>query len=556
MNSVCLECNKNFLIRKEEIEFIKKVSPVLDSISYQLPLPKLCPNCRQKSRLAFRNEFSFYKRKCDFSGKNLISVYSPDSTYQVYDQNVWWSDQYDPLSYGQPFDFSKTFFEQFAELNLRVPKVAIQNSKSENSEYTNYSSENKNCYMVVGGLGAEDCYYSYRIFYSKDSVDCFDVYKCELCKDCIQSENLYSCLNCEYCQNSSNLTLCAYCYSCRDCFGCVNLHNSQYCIYNQQLSKEEYHLQIKSLREDFLNLSKQKEIFTQFHNFYFQQAKRGSLITNCENSFGDMLFNCKNSFAAYSLKNSEDCAYCYLGDGNKDCFDANCFDNSELQYFSTNLEKNYRVIFSFLVWYSQEVSYSVNSFYSKNLFGCSGMKKQQYCILNKQYSKEEYQKLLPKIIAHLQETKEWGNFFPAHISPFAYNETLANQLHPLTEEEAKKSCYKWKDKNSDEYLITSAIIPDTIAQTKDEIVNELFSCEKCSRNYRITKAELNLYRKLQTPAPKKCFFCRHDQRINQTRPLSIAETECSQCQVTFNSVLANKENIILCEECYRKNFFN
>jgi len=31
----------------------------------------------------------------------------------------------------------------------------------------------------------------------------------------------------------------------------------------------------------------------------------------------------------------------------------------------------------------------------------------KYCILNKQYSKEEYEELVPKIIEHMQKTGEW-----------------------------------------------------------------------------------------------------------------------------------------------------
>jgi len=34
----------------------------------------------------------------------------------------------------------------------------------------------------------------------------------------------------------------------------------------------------------------------------------------------------------------------------------------------------------------------------QNCFGCAGLKNQQYCILNKQYTKEEYEKLVPQII--------------------------------------------------------------------------------------------------------------------------------------------------------------
>jgi hypothetical protein len=94
-------------------------------IKYLIPSPTLCPDCRQQRRLSFRNERKLYKRKCDFSGKDIISIYSPDKPYKVYDQEIWWSDKWEALDYGKEFDFSRTAFEQFDELMKEVPRLAI-----------------------------------------------------------------------------------------------------------------------------------------------------------------------------------------------------------------------------------------------------------------------------------------------------------------------------------------------------------------------------------------------------------------------------------------------
>ena len=66
----------------------------------------------------------------------------------------------------------------------------------------------------------------------------------------------------------------------------------------------------------------------------------------------------------------------------------------------------------------------------------------QYCILNKQYTKEEYEELLPKIIEHMKSTDEWGKFFPTEDSPFAYNETVASEFYPITKDEVLKNNWK------------------------------------------------------------------------------------------------------------------
>ena len=126
----------------------------------------------------------------------MISLYSPDKPYTVYCQDCWWSDAYDPTDYGIGFDFNRSFFEQYDELNRRVPKLAIQNANSENCAYTNYSSGNKDCYLVVGTGDCENCFYSYRLFNSRNLFDCYDVVSSENCYECMESENISTSFHC------------------------------------------------------------------------------------------------------------------------------------------------------------------------------------------------------------------------------------------------------------------------------------------------------------------------------------------------------------------------
>lgn len=60
-----------------------------------------------------------------------------------------------------------------------------------------------------------------------------------------------------------------------------------------------------------------------------------------------------------------------------------------------------------LVWHCNDVHYSSICFNSDNLFGCTGMKQNKYCILNKQYTREEYEILVPKIIEKMIADGEW-----------------------------------------------------------------------------------------------------------------------------------------------------
>jgi hypothetical protein len=89
-------------------------------------------------RLSFRNERNLYKRKCDLTGKDIISIYSPDKSYKVYNQKDWWSDNWDAMDYGMEFDFDKSFSQQFHILMQSVPQLTLMVVNNENSDYMNF----------------------------------------------------------------------------------------------------------------------------------------------------------------------------------------------------------------------------------------------------------------------------------------------------------------------------------------------------------------------------------------------------------------------------------
>ena len=236
---ICRHCQASFSVTDKDMEFYEKVSPVFpkspsipltkgeatkeqgDSIKYLIPTPTLCPDCRQQRRLSFRNERKLYHRKCDLTGKQIISIYSPDKSYKVYDQKAWWSDDWNPLDYGRDFDFSRGFFEQFAELMLEVPKLALVVFDNENSPYTNFTANSKNIYMCHDILDSEDVYFSSTVKSSADCINCTDIENARNCYWCISSSDAS---NCHYALYSTN------CHSSEYLFDCQNVSNCLFCI--------------------------------------------------------------------------------------------------------------------------------------------------------------------------------------------------------------------------------------------------------------------------------------------------------------------------------------
>jgi len=233
MKKNCQKCTQNFEITNSDLEFYKKVSPKFNWKIFEIPTPKLCPECRQQRRLAFRNERNLYKRDCDATGKNIISIYSPGKNLKVYNQDFWWSDNWDALDYWINFNFEKSFFKQFWKLMKEVPKVWIINKNSINSDYTNICANNKDCYLLIESSDNEKCLYSYWIQNCIKSIDCNFSSNCEVCYNIDNCFNCYKLFNSKDCNECNSSNLLQNCRNCEYCFNCKDLDWKKYFISNK-----------------------------------------------------------------------------------------------------------------------------------------------------------------------------------------------------------------------------------------------------------------------------------------------------------------------------------
>ncbi|MFA5947571.1 MAG: hypothetical protein WC806_01180 [Candidatus Gracilibacteria bacterium] len=535
MEKHCKQCAQNFKIQDNDLEFYKKIN---------MPSPALCPNCREIRRLCFRNERNLYHRKCDLTGKPILSIYSQDKPYKVYQKDAWFSDKWDPFEYGKDFDFTKSFFEQFNELLLKTPHPAAgYNADNENCEFCTYQNHSKNCYLTFGSGWMEDCAYANWTYHAKDSFDCLGSDELELCYEITDCNRMYGC---KFCQDCADLTDCAFCYdchSCQNCFCCVGLRRKQFCLYNEQLSKEEYSEKIKNIKKEEAILKIENVKLKIPHRFCFQ--------LNCENSTGDHLVNCKTVIDSFQDTGSQDCRYESEIIENKDCYDCNRTGLTELGYEICGGGFYYNNLFCVAGGQVKDSFYTFTCFNSDHLFGCVSLKKNKYCILNKQYSEEKYFEMVKKIIEHMKKTGEYGEFFPKEISPFCYNETLANDYYALEEKEAIAKGYKWKAKDKKDYLSQKIKFPDDIEKVDESILNEILACEACGKNYKLIDKELKFYKKIKSQIPHKCPDCRHKDRIFLRNPHKLWARKCSKCGVEINSTYSpNRPEKVYCEKCY------
>lgn len=584
---VCQNCKQDFIIDSEDLNFYQKM---------QVPPPTFCPLCRLQRRWAFRNERGLYKRKCDFSGKEIFSMYAPDSPVKVYERDIWLSDKWDPMDFGMEIDWSRPFLAQFHELMLQVPFKSNNVIRGVNSDYANNATNPKNSYLIFNTTESEDSMYSNGIDFSRDCVNVSHVLKSETCH---QSFWLTSCYRTHYssqCVDSSDLWFCRDCQGCMSCFGSVNLRNKNYYFFNQPYSKEDYQQKV-----DEYKLHTREGIeraTTEAHDFWKKFPNKNIQGVKNLNSTGSYVSNSRNVKDSFLIRESENCRYCqYVQDPSaKDCYDYSGWGGGAEMVCEAIASGSgiQNIKFCFLAQESShDITYSMVCEGSENLFGCAGLRKKSYCILNKQYSKEEYLVLIEKIKRHMDEMPyvdkmgriyKYGEFFPVEFSPWAYNETIAQEYIPLQKEEIEAMGFGWRDPDTKDYhpTLSAENIPNDIKVVEDSIINEVFECahkgecnQGCTKAFRVIQNELQFYKKIGVPLPTLCPACRTMERLKMRLGIKLYDMQCmcggensknkeyknqvvhphgpTACGEVFKTGYnPEKGDIVYCEKCYQQ----
>ncbi|MEK9130279.1 MAG: hypothetical protein AAB526_02685, partial [Patescibacteria group bacterium] len=388
---ICQNCQKEFTVEPEDFEFYEKI---------KVPTPTFCPECRMIRRMCFRNEHFLYKRKDSLTGEIIFSTFSELSPIKVYKKDYWWSDQWDPMDYGQDYNWNKSFFEQFRELSLEVPWFSRSIMNLVNSDYCANASDLKNCYLLFdSGPDTENCAYGAMVNYSKDSFDNYQLHSSELCYDCFMVYKSYRIFFSAHCYNCQDVYFSQNLNNCQNCFACVNLRNRQYYIFNQPYLKKEYFQKLKKFNiGSYKNTLEFIQKLKEFQSKFIYKNMHGKKNINVN---GDYINYSKNVSNSFMINNAEGCKYCFnLNVGPvKDSYEYNGWgENAELIYESNQTGNNiFRLKFCFMCYPNDyDLEYCIMCVSSSNLFGCVGLRHKQYCILNKQYTKEEYEELVPK----------------------------------------------------------------------------------------------------------------------------------------------------------------
>ena len=554
----CQNCKKDFTIEPDDFDFYGKIN---------VPPPTFCSSCRLQRRMSFRNERVLYKRTCDMCSKPIITIFSPDKPYKVYCMTCWWGDKWDAEEYGMEYDPEKGFFAQVKELNRKVPYPAlVVDFNMENSDYVNHAGSCKNCYLIFNGDQCENVLYSNTLVHVRDCMDISMVINAELSYQSIDfsgtqiffSENCSSCVNTYFSKDCSGLV---------NCFGCVNLRNKSYCMWNEQLTKEEYEKRMSEMKLDSYTFI--EEIKKRAREFWLKFPRKYMYGLRNNNVSGDYVYECKNSHSMYQANGAEDCKYCQFltMKPTRDAYDLTEWGNNVERVYDCQTvgEGASNIKFCYGVWNTvSDVEYSCFIVNASRIFGCVGMHKKENAILNKIYSKEEFVKLRERIISDMNErpytdvkgrTWKYGEFFPYDLSLFNYNESWNMQYFPLSEKEIREAGFAYGEQKKNVYEITlpAEKIPDSIRGIGDDVLKQVLGCGACGKAFRMVPAELQLLQRFGFPLPRKCPDCRHMDRMARINPPKIWNRECAKCKSSIETSYApERPEIVYCEQCYQK----
>lgn len=552
----CQNCTQSFTIEPEDFDFYKKIG---------VPPPTWCPECRSTRRMAWREDTSLYRGICRLCGKAVVTVHAPGGPFIIYCRECYKSDKWDPLDYGREYDFNKPFFAQYRELMKAVPRPALTGSNLVNSDFSHGSENIKNCYYIFWSYFSENAQNCWGLLLSKNAYDCYVADNSDHAYEVLHSNRLYKVRFGYFSDDCLEASFIFNCVGCSDCFGCVNLRKQKYCLFNEKLSKEEYVERLKYW--DLGSYKKLEEAKEKFRTLCGSLPHRFAHTLNSQNVTGDIIRDAKDCKVCFSaLDGVQNCKYLYAGGLNlKDSMDVTAGgDTSELLYEAVFMTGNVsRCFFSVGGGNCRETWYCDWADNSSHLFGCISLKNKQYCILNKQYAREEYERLIEKIKQHMNDMPyvdkkgrvyKFGEFFPAELSAYAYNESYGFPWYPKNKEEVIAEGWQWRDPPARSYKISvsPSELPDHISDAKDTILDEIIGCahegkcnDQCATAFRIAREELEFYREMNIALPRLCPNCRYVERRGWRNGYSLWKRKC-QCVGSAlthaDTTLTNAEN--------------
>lgn len=513
--------------------------------------PDFCPSCRFKLLYTFLNDRHLYRRKDSVTNEPLISTMSEFSEGPIIEAKRYKQLMADDFGIEYGREITEDIFKEFRGLYSTIPKASrMIYPWLENAEYASHVWRSSHVYMsFCVFVGCEHIYNSFRVLgeckYVFSSINVHNgsqnIYQSRMVNnssDVAFSSNI---------KDSSYITLCRNMSNCSECFLSCNQVNKSYMIWNKQYDKETYMKQKKLIMKELAQREKFDKIVELYTSFLEKNLIEPAVnIQNCENVTGDNMYYSQRCVNAYMWIGNQECVNTILTGNHESEKMVRIINSVESGQNCTNViwscsfwQETTNVFFVIWSTASRNCRYWIDLANCEECLFCISLQNKKYCILNKQYEKEEYFRKKQKIIADLQEKSLWWSFIPWSMSTFPYNDTVAYDFFKVQkvvnsdwtelvidphaswvvtlasdkfisdatlDMGGEKIPIKWrtqtKEVNVPEWTqtIQTKDMPN-IHEVSDAILAKAIICKKTWRPFRIIKQEFDYLRKKWLPLP-------------------------------------------------------
>lgn len=543
---VCELTGERWLFDNEHLSWCRKL---------RVPPSQYSPKTRLKVLTGFGTGIGLWKNRHALTGEPLLSCVHPDSPLKVITDKEWHAADFLGT---QSINSSQSILQQLTQLVFSTPLPATFDNGSNRGSIGVEMIDAEDCYLGFGGLGMRRLDY-YSI--GSNSEDCVDVTNVNDIRECTQINHCDRLYRCRYTLESYdciNGTFLFDCRNCEFCFGATNQRNKKYLFFNKQLSKEQWEDAVS--RIDLCSYQVWQQQYEAFQTLMREDAIWPErFLVNCDDCQGDYLTRCVRVHEGFWQIDSKDCFWSPFNAENEDGYFTVWAGRISQSYSSVCVWECQELRNCFGCEYSRQLEYCYRCLNCEYCFGCVGLKRQRFCIFNKQYSEEEYWKLVDALKCAMLDRGEYGRFFSPACSPYGYQFAIGMLFSVYDEDELSLLGAPLFDKTASSVVeaehgvIISTNLPDSsLDPSAASFVSKPILDPISKRLYSITPREFAFYQKHQLPLPRQHPLERLWALCKLSNAIFPVKGQCDNCSKSLsfhpNQTFASRK--VFCEPCY------
>ena len=494
------------------------------------------------------------------TGAPIITAVHPATGIRVLPDKEWFEKDFGEINLD--VDFEKPFLDQLLELRRKVPSSAGRNFKEVENSIALVSLGDVNSYFVVLSR-SKNSFFSVSALDTESSAEVYNSSSITNSYQIVHSDRVY---NSQYVRESRDCINSAFLFDCRNvenCFGATNKRNKSYLWFNEQLTKEEW--EKRRAEVDLGSRAEAKKWLDKFDDLVKTAVWPENFNEHNENSTGEYLTkatNCDSVYYADGGARDEFHTSWSLGNCERNAY-ASSMSNSQDNYFSCDVVECNKTRYSYMLMRCQNVEYSTECYDCEDCFGCVGLRRKKFCILNKQYTEEDYWNKLDELKCAMLVRGEYGEFLPAKMSP-AYFPEGGSVRYYLADPDTFAKKVNAHDFKADadgaigsvlsgaENVPDSMTIPDSIDDIDEAWVSKPVQDATYSRRFSLLAPEVSLYKKLRV-APPTSHHVKRVLDLTLTANTGVFEEKiCEGCKkkITVSKNARYPDRHIFCKSCY------